>query len=233
MRISEIFSGVQGEGMRTGKLSTFIRVAGCTLCCKLCDTTYSYTEKAKNLTVDEIMKQVPSNVKDIVVTGGEPIRTDIKDEMQELLQRLWKLGKVITVETNATYYFEDLIPYVSLWSLSPKLSCMGEKNRCNIEVIEDYVRRLNKYKMQLKFVLTPEMKDELLDVLKKVPLIEVDQIPVILQPMDLGLKESDCYAEKIRECYVRLLDVSKEMQEYNLYLLLQAHKTIFGNKRGV
>ena len=41
MQINEIFSSIDGEGIRTGYLTTFIRSFGCNLSCSYCDTVYA------------------------------------------------------------------------------------------------------------------------------------------------------------------------------------------------
>ena len=41
MRVIEKFINVNGEGMKSGELSVFIRLAGCNLRCSYCDTLYS------------------------------------------------------------------------------------------------------------------------------------------------------------------------------------------------
>lgn len=38
----EIFRSIQGEGATAGQLRTFIRLSGCNLHCRWCDTAYSW-----------------------------------------------------------------------------------------------------------------------------------------------------------------------------------------------
>ena len=44
MKIVELFSSIDGEGIRTGKLVTFIRTYGCDLRCSYCDSMYAVDE---------------------------------------------------------------------------------------------------------------------------------------------------------------------------------------------
>ena len=46
INISEIFYSIQGEGLLAGRPSVFIRLAGCPLRCKYCDTVYALDAKA-------------------------------------------------------------------------------------------------------------------------------------------------------------------------------------------
>ena len=50
MRIAEIFRSIQGEGRLTGMESVFVRVSGCNLRCRYCDTPYaSWTPEGEEL----------------------------------------------------------------------------------------------------------------------------------------------------------------------------------------
>ena len=42
MKVIEIFSSIDGEGITAGYPAVFIRLAGCNLRCEYCDTKYSY-----------------------------------------------------------------------------------------------------------------------------------------------------------------------------------------------
>ena len=42
LQVSEIFKSLQGEGTRAGLPCTLIRLAGCNLRCKWCDTQYAW-----------------------------------------------------------------------------------------------------------------------------------------------------------------------------------------------
>ena len=40
-KVAEIFESINGEGMKAGELSVFIRFTGCNLCCSYCDTKWA------------------------------------------------------------------------------------------------------------------------------------------------------------------------------------------------
>lgn len=71
----EQFYSIQGEGYHTGKPAYFIRLGGCDIGCKWCDTKFSWQESLHQLvSTDEIVsKTVAQKAKSIVVTGGEPL----------------------------------------------------------------------------------------------------------------------------------------------------------------
>lgn len=104
MRVVEIFSSIEGEGKRAGRLCTFIRLAGCNLRCSYCDTSYAlkFTD-GEEMSVEEILNEVyHKRVSDLVtLTGGEPLARDIP-EVRELLWQLTEEGFEVNVETNGS-----------------------------------------------------------------------------------------------------------------------------------
>src|SRR5271170_4936051 len=75
LRIAEIFHSIQGEGMLAGVPSAFVRLSGCNLRCKWCDTPYASwepegSEMMLGAIVSEARSEWPTHV---VVTGGEPM----------------------------------------------------------------------------------------------------------------------------------------------------------------
>lgn len=70
----EQFYTLQGEGFHTGKAAYFIRVGGCDIGCRWCDSKLSWDARIhKMVTVNEILEKVLNTpAKSVVVTGGEP-----------------------------------------------------------------------------------------------------------------------------------------------------------------
>lgn len=118
LRIAEIFTSLQGEGLWLGTPSTFVRISGCNLRCTWCDTPYaSWNPEGSVRSVDEITNDVAGrNVAHIVLTGGEPM---LFDPVEELASALRERGHTITIETAGTVFRE--LP-CDLMSISPKLS---------------------------------------------------------------------------------------------------------------
>ena len=99
--IVEIFKSIEGEGIRSGRICTFIRVAGCNLRCSYCDTTYSFNvADAKQMTVQQIIEAVEElDCKMITITGGEPL---LYEEVIQLTYELLRKGYDINIETNGS-----------------------------------------------------------------------------------------------------------------------------------
>lgn len=105
LQVFKIFKTIQGEGPLAGTPSIFIRLSGCNLDCGFCDT--DYTSSRTLMTPKEILQEVESvkgesNIKLIVLTGGEPFRQNLTEFVKAFLCR----GYYIQVETNGTLYQE-------------------------------------------------------------------------------------------------------------------------------
>jgi organic radical activating enzyme len=111
LEIAHIFDSIQGEGPWQGLPVTFIRMAGCNLCCTWCDTDYRIRVLAY---VDDFEhKKLKQH---IVITGGEPFRQNITPLVQLLISK----GKSVLIETNGTLYLKNF-PYEQIFLVcSPK-----------------------------------------------------------------------------------------------------------------
>lgn len=139
MRLSEVYTSVQGEGPNTGDPTTFVRFGGCNLRCpgwgvgKLpdgtevpgCDTVFAvYPEWRKTwakLTPQEVFAKTPPKPSRICITGGEPLMQP-KDEMEHYVDLLIRAGHVIDLFTNGTrplpvWGTEDAVTVVMDWKM--------------------------------------------------------------------------------------------------------------------
>jgi len=112
MKIAAIFQSLQGEGKNQGKPCLFIRLAGCNLHCRWCDTPESQTGGIE-MRPDSLLEQVGKiNPPYICITGGEPLLQE--RELEYLLVTLRKRGVFIDIETNGTVDFTRFQPYASI-----------------------------------------------------------------------------------------------------------------------
>lgn len=218
MRVSEIFKSIQGEGGRAGEVSVFIRLAGCNLSCRWCDTPYALDkEQGEKMSIPEILTRVEQYVADtVVVTGGEPL---IWPETPTLLYELKKQGKFITLETNATQY---LPVECDLVSISPKLAnaisdTPEHENDKNIDErawlnIEAMQRFIDNNQVQLKFVV--ETEKDLQEIDEILPLLRgLDQSQVMLMPQARTKQEYRRRAPKVAQmCIERNFGFSPRLQ---------------------
>jgi 7-carboxy-7-deazaguanine synthase len=146
MKIVEIFRSLQGEGKNQGKPCLFIRLAGCNLKCRWCDTPASQS-RGREMSLDTIVKQVwRINPPYVCVTGGEPLLQ--ADELELLLSFLKKRGTEIDIETNGTVDFTRFQPYASI--------CMDVKCPSSGEVSDLSLLTLIRPKDSVKFVVNDE-----------------------------------------------------------------------------
>lgn len=130
MRIVEIFSSLQGEGMNSGVLVTFVRLQGCNLNCWFCDTTF---DEGEYYTIEELAAVLEEKgIRRIIWTGGEPTLQLTK----EIVQYFKSLGYWQAIETNGTARPPEGLDYISV---SPKVSV--EVLRENFEgIVIDEIR---------------------------------------------------------------------------------------------
>lgn len=99
MKISEIFTSVQGESRFAGYICTFIRLAGCNLRCTYCDTQYAY-HGGDEINLDSIVyKVIQAGVKTVEITGGEPL---LQADTSLLVEKLLNEKFRVLIETNGS-----------------------------------------------------------------------------------------------------------------------------------
>ena len=125
MKIAELFPSLQGEGKNQGKPCFFIRLAGCNLHCRWCDTPVSQSG-GREMSLDTISEKVrQSGLPYVCITGGEPLLQG--DELEGLLSSLHKRGIIIDIETNGTVDFTRFQPYASI-CMDVKCPSSGEQS---------------------------------------------------------------------------------------------------------
>ena len=75
MKVNEIFSSFQGEGLFNGVPATFLRLSECNLNCSFCDTDFEDFENmdvdiVKNIIINEMEEY---NTKLLVITVGKTL----------------------------------------------------------------------------------------------------------------------------------------------------------------
>ncbi len=101
-RVAEKFISINGEGTKAGQPAVFIRLAGCNLHCTYCDTMWANSPDAPHILMneDEIACYiVSSGIKNVTLTGGEPL---IADNIHILLERLSSENISVEIETNGS-----------------------------------------------------------------------------------------------------------------------------------
>jgi 7-carboxy-7-deazaguanine synthase len=127
LRVTEIFHSIQGESSHAGRPCAFVRLAGCNLRCRWCDSEYTFTG-GERMSIDDVVGRIKDYGCDLVeVTGGEPLA---QSESFELIRRLCDEGLEVLIETSGSI---DIAPVDPRATIILDLKCPGsgevEKNR--------------------------------------------------------------------------------------------------------
>lgn len=145
VRITEIFLSLQGEAAQVGWPTVFIRLTGCPLRCRWCDTEYSFSG-GETMEVARLLQTVNGyGVRHACVTGGEPLA---QPGCLALLQGLCDQGLAVSLETSGALDITGVDPRVSV-VMDVKAPGSGETARNRMENLA-HLKRGD----QLKFVLS-------------------------------------------------------------------------------
>jgi organic radical activating enzyme len=97
--LAETFYSVQGEGTWTGTPSVFVRLAGCNLNCRFCDTDYSLRAFASVESVVGRVRELGADCPMVILTGGEPLA---QTETSALIDALLADGRRVHIESNGS-----------------------------------------------------------------------------------------------------------------------------------
>ncbi len=206
MRICEIFSSLQGEGIQIGLPTIFVRTVGCNLGCAWCDTAYAW-EGGHEMKIKDIARKIREYPqKNVCITGGEPL---IQDDLLELLDLINDL--YISVETNGSLDISKLVKKELLVSMDYKTPSSGMSARMRNENL-----RLLRPLDQLKFVMADKEDFRYaVEIISK----ETIQANIVFQP---------AWGTDIKIISELVLE-----EGLNVRVLPQLHKVIWGEKKGV
>lgn len=109
LTITEIYTSIQGESTYAGLPCIFVRLTGCNLRCRWCDTAYAH-KGGRDYTVEEVLNEVARLGGRLVeLTGGEPL---LQPEGFTLATQLADNGYRTLVETNGSMDIRSLDPRV-------------------------------------------------------------------------------------------------------------------------
>jgi len=145
MRVTEIFTSIQGESSYAGIPCTFVRMTGCNLRCSYCDTQYAYAEGSER-SEEDILRQVKrSGIRLIQITGGEPL---LQSEVYPLISKLGETGYKVLVETNGSLSIKEMDSraVVILDMKTPGSGMSDKMDLTNLDIV--------KQTDEVKFVIT-------------------------------------------------------------------------------
>lgn len=107
--VCETFVSILGESGWVGLPAFFIRLSGCNLRCRYCDTAYAYGGGQKRTVASLVAEAQASGMRYTLVTGGEPL---LQAECPDLLTALADAGFTVLLETNGSRPVQGLDPRV-------------------------------------------------------------------------------------------------------------------------
>jgi 7-carboxy-7-deazaguanine synthase len=132
LRVTEIFHSIQGESSHVGRPCVFVRLTGCNLRCRWCDSEYTFTGGEK-MSIDDVIGRVKSyGCRLVEITGGEPLA---QSEAIELIRRLADDGFEVLIETSGSIDITPVDPRAKI-ILDVKCPGSGEVGKNRWENIE-------------------------------------------------------------------------------------------------
>lgn len=219
-KVVEKFVSINGEGIKAGELSIFIRFAGCNLDCSYCDTKWANEENVEYelLEKEEILSYIKEcGVKNVTLTGGEPL---IQEGIGQLISFLMNDNELnIEIETNGSIdisEFKKIINNRVSFTMDYKLPCSGMEEKMSM----DNFNNLSKNDV-IKFVIGTESELSLIKgLINKYDLTE--KCNVYLSPV-FGMMNPE-----------EAVNFMKENKLNDIRLQIQLHKIIWApEERGV
>lgn len=213
-KVTEIFHGIQGEGLMAGVPMSFVRLSGCSLGCRYCDSKYSWAEGA-TMSLEEIDDMIfphrPTNW--IFLTGGEPFE---QLNLRQFVQYFKNQDLKIAIATNGTWPcppWHDLVDY---WATDVKCPSAGVGNPS--KVLEWGI--VGRPSDEMKFVVGT-IED--LEFVKHIIKSNFIRQNIIVSPVLDGTNLDMSWAKEVWQFCI----------ENNLRFSLQLHKILFQNMKGV
>jgi organic radical activating enzyme len=216
LRVSEVFTSVQGEGPTVGTPSVFIRLQGCSIGCTWCDTKYAWNPAGgEEMTLDALVATVSASVaRNVVVTGGEPLE---HAAFGPLVGALAGLGRRIEVETAGTLAPPAVA--VDQWNVSLKLAHSGVPD--DVRLRPGPIARFRDLGAWFKFVVAAEADVDEVLAIQAAHRLRSERI--VLMPLGMERAEQEG----------RMPAVIEWCRRHGFRFSPRLHILVWGPKRGV
>ena len=216
-KVVEKFTSINGEGQKSGELAIFIRLQGCNLNCDYCDTWWAnqadvnYDLMSKEAIHEYIMN---TKVKNVTLTGGEPLATEKIHELLLYLSESKALN--LEVETNGSISLKKFLNDKISFTMDYKLPSSMMENHMALDNL-----KLLKMKDTLKFVIGS--REDLIKAKQIICDYElINQTKIYFSPV----------FDKIEPCKIVEFMIKHNLN--GIKMQLQMHKFIWDkNKKGV
>jgi 7-carboxy-7-deazaguanine synthase len=148
MQITEIYKSLQGESTHAGLPCVFVRLTGCNLRCKWCDSEYTFTggQRKSPEEVLEAVRRLSPKGGLVEITGGEPMLQE--REVVPFMQRLLVEGYIVLIETSGERRLAR-VPEGVIKIVDVKCPHSGEPDTFDLENLDALLAR-----DEIKFVIS-------------------------------------------------------------------------------
>lgn len=219
LKINEVFRSLQGEGLYQGEPTVFIRLQGCNLRCKWCDTPYAQeVSNGWEWSPEEVLEEVRRLQMSgwVCITGGEPLMQD--QSLSGLVGDLWECGYKVEIETNGWYPLPYWHSRVHSWVLDVK--CPSSGNLPLMGILGTW-EELTSSNLQIKFVVQDLRDLAFVLLMKKRKLFHHQQY--IVSPVFMAGSLDPAWGQEVAQFCL----------DHDCRLSLQYHKILWGDAVGV
>lgn len=125
LKVNEIFRSIQGESSHAGLPCVFVRLTGCNLRCRYCDTEYAFYD-GKQMTVEQTIEGIDRyGTRLVEITGGEPL---LQEEVYSLMNGLLGKGYQVLLETGGSLSIKN-VPKAVIKIMDLKCPGSGEESK--------------------------------------------------------------------------------------------------------
>jgi 7-carboxy-7-deazaguanine synthase len=238
--ITEMFSGIQGEGPYVGVRQIFVRLAGCDLRCAWCDTPRSlvrrgpgkyetspgsreFVERGNPIGLDEARLLVRSLHPDlhhsVTFTGGEPLLQP--EAIQDISEEVHASGGLTWLETHGgrVSELESVVDSVDVISMDLKLRS-SSVDFIPLKIHRRFLEIAAIREVYAKVVITPDTSDvEVLDAARTVASVRSDIVLVLQQVTPFARVKSAPTPERMLRLQAMCLGVHGDVR-----VIPQTHK---------
>lgn len=237
--VAEIFGPtIQGEGPNTGIKTLFVRVAGCDFKCSWCDSKFAWKidKDTKRYEPEELAKELVQRCRDtytshVILTGGNPclysfgevidilhnnkITVDVETQGSKFPEWMSKLDLVVISPKAPSSGMEDVYYKISKWldreDVNNRIAIkIPVFNNDDIEFAEKYYELCEYYKTDYGM-----------------------NIDLYVNVGNTNTSESGDISSRVLSDYKHLIEKIMESKMKRVFVMLQLHTLVWGNKQGV
>jgi 7-carboxy-7-deazaguanine synthase len=156
MLIHSIYLATEGEGIFIGRPQIFIRFQGCNVGCRNCDSKETWAFKGPQSTLGDVLGTISSistSVKNISITGGDPLDPIHQEDVLNLCKALKSKGYYINLEAAGNIIAPQIFQIIDFISFDFKTPSTG------VATPVEFIKQMKKEfpgKFQVKAVIQTE-----------------------------------------------------------------------------